>query len=315
MKVKRPSTGVSRRGFLVAVPILGCSFSELFRSNTLAARPQLTDTIRDEIRGKLLELVNAERFQAGVNDLEFDDLAHRVATSHATDMATGDFISHWGSDGLKPYHRYSFAGGIHAIQENVASIDNFFSADWKDLTNDLITLHVRMHSEKPPRDGHRRTILSPQNTHVGFGFATNQRRLRLVELYVAKYLEVSGFKPRAERNEKFYLSGRLLNNQHSLQQIDIFYEPPPAARDEGSQARQGSYGMPDEYETLRPRLKGRWYYADGSKGVIDLEDNGRFSVPIKLFRAEPAIYTIVFWVKKRPGEKAFPAAQICIESE
>ena len=314
MKVKPPSIGVSRRGFLVAVPILGCSLTELFRTDTLAARPQLTDAIRYEIRGKLLELVNAERFQAGVNDLENDDLAHRVATAHATDMATGDFVSHWGRNGLKPYHRYSFAGGIHAIQENVASIDNFFSADWKDLANDLIFLHVRMHSEKPPRDGHRRTILSPQHTHVGFGFATNQRRLRLVEIYVAKYLEVSGFKSRAERDEKFYLSGRLLNNQHSLQQIDIFYEPLPVARAEGAPAREGSYGLPEEYETLRPRLKGRWHYADGSKGVIDLEDNGRFSVSIKLFRSEPAIYTIVFWVKKKPGEKPFPATQICIES-
>ena len=305
----------SRRRFLLTIPIVGCSLSGLIRTETLAITPQLTDKIHDDIRSKLLELVNAERYLAGVNELEFDDLASRVATAHAIDMATGNFVSHWGTDGRKPYHRYSLAGGIHATQENIGSVNNFFSADWKDLTNDLITLHVRMHEEKPPRDGHRKTILDPFHTHVGFGFATNQRRLRLVELYVAKYLEVSGFKSRAARNESLNLSGSLLNNKYRLQQIDIFYEPLPVARAAGSPARKGSYGLPDEYETLRPRLEGRWHYADGSKGVIDLQDNGRFSVPIKFYKAEPGVYTIVFWVKKGVSEKPFPATEICVETE
>ncbi len=310
MERKRDSA-VSRRRFLVALPMMGCS---VIRTSTLATRPQLTDKIRDEIKGKLLELVNAERFLAGVNELEFDDLACSVASAHAIDMATGNFVSHWGRDGRKPYHRYSFAGGIHATQENVASMDNFFSADWKELANDLITMHVRMHAEKPPRDGHRKTILAPQHTHVGFGFATNQRRLRLVEMYVAKYLEVVGFRSRATRNETFHLSGRLLNDKQWLQQIDIFYEPLPVLR-EVSRATQGSYGLPDEYETLRPRLGGRWHYADGSKGTIDLKGDGQFSVPIKLFKAQAGIYTIVFWVKKTASEKPFPATEICIESD
>src|SRR5262245_28227960 len=188
---------VSRRRFLLTVPIVGWSFSGVIGTSIHANTPQLTDKIRDDIRSKLLELANAERYLVGVNELEFDDLASRVATAHAIDMATGNFVSHWGMDGRKPYQRYSLAGGIHATQENIGSVNNFFSADWKDLTNDLITLHVRMYEEKPPHDGHRRTILDPYHTHVGFGFATSQRRLRLVELYVAKYLEVSGFKSRA----------------------------------------------------------------------------------------------------------------------
>lgn len=315
MEGKRVANVLNRRGFLTAVPIIGFGLSGFFRTNILASQPQLTDQIRDEIRTKLRELVNAERFLAGVNDLEFDDLAHRVATAHATDMANGNFVSHWGRDGRKPYQRYSFAGGIHATQENVASMDNFFSADWKDLANDLITLHVRMHSEKPPFDGHRRAILAPQHTHVGFGFATNERRLRLVELYVGKYLEVSGFKSRAARDETFHLSGRLLNDKHWLEQIEIFHEPLPVSSGAGSPPRQGSYGLPDEYETLRPKLRGRWYYADGSKGTIDLKDDGQFSVPIKLFKAQAGIYTIVFWVKRSKTEKPFPATEICIESE
>ena len=306
----RVTAGITRRGFLVTVPVMGLGLSGL-KFNL----PQLTDKIRDEIRSRLLELINAERFLAGVNDLEFDDLAGRVAMGHAADMARGNFISHWGSDGRKPYHRYSFAGGIHATQENVASIDRFFSADWKDLANDLIALHVRMHEEKPPRDGHRKTILAPQHTHVGFGFTAIERRLRLVELYVAKYAEVVGFRSRAGRNETFQLSGRLLNKKHELHQIDIFYEPPAVSRQARAHATEGSYSLPDEYETLLPRLKDRVRYIDGSRGVIELKDDGRFQVPVKLYKPTPGIYTIVCWVKKTRLEKPFPATEICIETE
>ena len=314
MKGKRVAASLSRRGFLVTVPIISCSLGGLIRTGALAITPQ-SDKIRDEIRNKLLELVNAERFLAGAGELKFDDLANRVATSHAIDMATGKFVSHWGRDGLKPYHRYSFAGGIHATQENVASIDNFFSADWKALAEDLIMLHVTMHAEKPPRDGHRKTILAPQHTHVGFGFATSERRLRLVELYVAKYLEVFGFKSQATRNESFHLTGRLLNDKHRLEQIDIFYEPRPVWREGRSPVIQGSYGLPDEFESLRPKLGKRWHYEDGSKGVIDVKKDGRFQVPVKLFKSTPGIYTIVCWVKTRASEQPFPATEICIETD
>ena len=306
----RATAGINRRGFLVTVPLMGWSLSAL-RFNA----PQLTDKVRDEIRDRLLELVNAERFLAGVNDLKFDDLAGRVAMEHATDMARGNFLSHWGSDGRKPYHRYSFAGGIHATQENVASIDSFFSADWKDLANDLITLHVRMHAERAPHDGHRKAILAPQHTHVGFGFAAIERRLRLVELYVGKHLDVVGFQSRAGRNETFHLSGRVLDSKYKLEQIDIFYEPLPGSREARAHARDGSYELPEEYKTLLPRLSGRVRYMDGSTGVIDLKEDGRFQVPVKLFKRNSGIYTIVFWIKRKPSGKPFPATEICIESE
>src|SRR5260370_1270052 len=66
----------------------------------------------DKIRTNLLQLVNEERAVERMPALSLDELATRVANKHAIDMATGKFASHWGRDGLKPYQRYSFAGGI-----------------------------------------------------------------------------------------------------------------------------------------------------------------------------------------------------------
>lgn len=268
-----------------------------------------------ELAANLLQLVNAERSVAGVQTLKSDDLASQVATAHALEMATGKFLSHWGRDGRKPYHRYSFAGGVHATQENLASVDNFESWDWKGIANDLLNSHRRMHAETPPNDGHRKAMLAPQHTHVGFGFAVNERRLRLVEMYVAKYVELADFNSRAKRKASFDLSGKLLNRKHTLQQADIFYEPLPKPPDERFWRVARSYGLPDEYRTIRPRLPEGVLYSDRIPGLVELDSKGRFRVPIKLFKDSPGIYTIVFWIKRARQEKAFPATEICIESD
>ena len=51
-------------------------------------------------------------------------------------------------------------------------------------------MHLSMIEEVPPNDGHRKTILFPQHTHVGFGIALQGHNLRLDELYLARYVEV-----------------------------------------------------------------------------------------------------------------------------
>ncbi len=114
-----------------------------------------------ELRTNLLEMVNEERVVEKLKPLELDELATRVATAHATEMATHGFASHWGRDGLKPYHRYSFAGGSDATQENVSAADNTWSNKLSDLKQDTSYLHLRLYQEKPPNDGHRKTILAP----------------------------------------------------------------------------------------------------------------------------------------------------------
>ena len=130
--------------------------------------------------------------------VELDDLATEVATKHAVDLVTNDFIGHWGTDGLKPYHRYAAAGGTHATEENVSAVDGTWSTKAKDLKLETAYLHVRLYQEKPPYDGHRRTILRPQHTHVGIGLAVQSLRLRMVELFVAKYVDVQPIKCEAK---------------------------------------------------------------------------------------------------------------------
>src|ERR1044072_2033003 len=96
-----------------------------------------------EIRANLLDMVNEERAVAKVPLVGRDKLAEQVATQHAIHMVTGDFVSHWGRDGLKPYHRYSFAGGTEATAENVSSADSVGSSKVPDLKQDKAYLSLR----------------------------------------------------------------------------------------------------------------------------------------------------------------------------
>jgi len=267
------------------------------------------------LRANLLQLVNEERAVAKVPAVALDDLATRVATAHALDMASGEFVSHWGRDGLKPYQRYSFAGGVHATQENVSAADNTWSMKTKDLLQDTSYLHVRLYSEQPPNDGHRQAILAPQHTHVGFGIAIEKLRLRMVELFVSKYVQLNTVAQMAKPGDTVDFAGKLLKPNNALSQIEVCYEPLPNAPALDWLRTPRSYSLPDESIILVPKLPPPYLYADKRAGSIELSPGGSFSVPIRLFKDAPGIYTVVCWVKRTRSESAFPATEFCIRAE
>jgi hypothetical protein len=230
-------------------------------------------------------------------------------------MVKGDFLSHWGSDGLKPYQRYSFAGGSDAIQENVSAAEDIASVTPKGVDSDLGYMHTKMHAEKPPNDGHRRAILTPQHTHVGFGIALKGHSLRLAEIYLARYLEIKPVARKAPRKATVVFTGHLLNSKHFLQEVDVFYEPLPNTPEAVWLRTARPYSLPDEYVALWPKAPEGTTYGDGSTGDYEWSRNGKFRVPAKLYKDAPGIYTIVFWIRRVPTDTAFPAAEICIRCE
>src|SRR6058998_1942223 len=169
---------VNRRQFIKQTSISMLALTASAAAGNLRITP-LTENFGEIARSQLLTLVNEERANAGVGTLKLDDLACNVAEQHARDMVQGVFLSHWGRDGRKPYHRYSFAGGTDATEENdsAAEHDGPITAD--DIASDLILMHRSMYTERPPNDGHRKTMLAPQHTHVGFGVSAEGSHVRL----------------------------------------------------------------------------------------------------------------------------------------
>jgi len=304
---------ISRRSFLIAAAPFAFGLRAIAHGQIPIERGRFSEDDIPLVRDQLVKLVNAERADAGLSSLQLDGLACRVATEHARDIVNGQFLSHWGSDGRKPYHRYSFAGAIDAIRENVSSANNIQSVMPTAVAKDFREMHLSMSGEVPPDDGHRKTILFPQLTHVGFGMAMQGHSLRLDELYIARYVELDPIPLTAKPKATVLLSGKVLNRTYVLTGADSYYEPLPAAPPVEWLRTPRPYGMPDVYERLLPQLPKRSFYPDGSRGTIVL-NGARFRARVGLYR-KPGINTIMVWLRDGENGIAFPATQICIRCE
>ncbi|MFN2576767.1 MAG: CAP domain-containing protein [Pyrinomonadaceae bacterium] len=304
---------ITRRLFLNHAALSMAGFATV-KPVSICCDDSSTDDAFLTVRNQLLRMVNRERADAGLKILKLDELACRVAQEHAIDMAQGGFLSHWGTDGRKPYHRYSFAGAVDAIEENDGAADHGEPVASDEAAGDLIGLHSSMFYESPPHDGHRRTILNEYHTHVGFGMATRGMHVRLCELYVGKYVSIDPYRASRPVGSSFMLSGRILDRFNLLKSIDVFYEPLPVSPDPLWLRQTRSYSLPDDRETLLPKLPDRTFYEDGSSGSIELL-GPKFQGRIPLSKKLPGIYTVVVWLQQSRMSNSFPATQICIRAE
>lgn len=297
---------------MVTAPALTLSLNRSLPAQ-IVERGQFKDEDILLVREQLLKSVNEERSAAGFSTLQLDELACRVAEGHARDMADGGFLSHWGRDGKKVYLRYTLAGGTDAVQENCSAADNIPSLTAAAVAKELDDMHLRMLNEVPPGDGHRKVILARQHTHVGFGIALGQRKLRLVEIFVGRYLKLDPIPRKADRQAKLVMTGRLLNQTHLLQTVEVCHEPlPTPPKLEWLRVRR-SYSLPVDCVSLRPKAPQGALYTDGTRGDFEWHPDGQFRVPISLAKDEPGIYTIVFWLRTAAAETAFVGAQVCLE--
>ena len=313
---------MDRRSFLTATSFAvgsilaqGVPAASRFTRVESSLAASLDDEQSRVLRNELLAMVNRERDNQGLETVKLDDFASQIATAHAQDMAYGGFLSHWGRDGRKPYQRYSFAGGTEATQENDGAVDHssyFLTSE--EFMSDILESHRSMYDETPPNDGHRKTILAPQNTHVGFGVALNYGHVRLSEIYVARYIRVDSYPPTRPLRSNLKFSGQMLERTHTIQTIDVFYEELPSPPTLEWLRVMRPYGLPTERTTLLPKLPSNTYYENGSRGSIELSDRGRFRADIPLGKL-PGIYTIVAWLRRGKWEKPFPATQVCVRVE
>ena len=71
--------------------------------------PESDDSNLNEWRQYALDRINQVRQEAGLHKLVLVD--NPASQQHAEDMKENCFVSPWGTDGMKPYMRYSLSGG------------------------------------------------------------------------------------------------------------------------------------------------------------------------------------------------------------
>ena len=131
-----------------------------------------------EAKARLLARLNEERRAAGAPPVAYDLLAARVGDAFCLDTARTRSSGHWDTAGRPPYLRWGLAGGVDYHAENFGSLTRTGAdVEETEVPALLLDAHARMMAEVPPGDGHRRTVLDPEWTHVGIGVAVVGRRV------------------------------------------------------------------------------------------------------------------------------------------
>ena len=211
----------------------------------------------------MLELINAERAKVGVDSVVLGD--NIAAQLHAEAALENCFASHWGIDGLKPYMRYSLAGGYQSNGENGSGSDYCIkgSDGYRAIQN--INTEIREAMEGwMDSPGHRRNILDRWHKKVNIGLAWDRYNFLAYQHFEGDYIEYDEL-PSIE-NGVLRLSGRTKNGSRvsgdSDLGVQIYYDQPPHSLSRGQVTRTYCYDGGRQIGALRKPLTGGWFYEE-----------------------------------------------------
>ena len=213
----------------------------------------------------MLELINTARARAGLNPVVLGD--NIAAQLHAEAALENCFASHWGIDGLKPYMRYSLAGGYQSNGENGSGSDYCIKASDGYRAIRSINTEIREVMEGwMDSPGHRRNILDRWHKKVNIGLAWDKYNFLAYQHFEGDYVEYDEL-PSIE-DDILSLSGRTKNGVRFDSDrdlgIQIYYDPPPHALTRGQVTRTYCYGSGLQIAALREPLTGGAYWTTDS---------------------------------------------------
>lgn len=145
--------------------------------------------LRDELRMRALDLVNRERAIHGLGALGLDLPTSLTADQFCEEQLRDGIAGHYTLDGTAPYMRYPWGGSRDMLRENVASWSANYAFETASLPDLIGRSHRTMMDERPPDDGHRRAILDPLATHMGFGVAWRGGELRFAQVFLRRAID------------------------------------------------------------------------------------------------------------------------------
>ena len=220
----------------------------------LRATTGLTPSEHSTLVDYALGMINDARTAEGLDELVLD--TNTAAQSHAKDSRDACTRGHWGPDGMKPYMRYTLAGGEQYSSENVFAID--FCP--QDLDNyDLETPREQIDFAMDrflKSQGHRRTILDPHHRKVGIGLTYRPPTIWFVQLFIGDYIEYET-KPQIDAGV-LTLSGRVKNGVElsgTSSTLTIYYDPPLKPLTRGQLSRTYCYNNGQRIANIRRPLE------------------------------------------------------------
>ena len=214
-----------------------------------------------EYKEYMLELINLERERAGVGPVSLG--TNNAAQLHAETSLKNCISSHWGVDGLKPYMRFTLAGGHQSNGENGSGLDYCYGIG--DRVRGIVSLRNEVRETMDgwmDSPGHRRNILKPTHRKVNIGLAWDTYNQTAVQHFEGDYVEYSALPTLS--NGQLAFKGELKNGAIAREEDDlgvqIYYDPPPHSLTRGQLSRTYCYSWGLKVAALRPPLQPNWSY-------------------------------------------------------
>lgn len=174
-----------------------------------------------------------------------------AAQMHAEDMRENCFFAYWGSDGTKPYMRYTLVGGTQ-YSRYIINGANYCPSGSDKYTKQSLEADVKEAMDGLMNSsGNRQNVLSPHNTKVNLGFSYSKPNLWVVQEYETDYIEFNEV-PTIKDDGKLSFSASVKNGAVVKEQallgttrqrlgVHIFYDPPLRKLTRGQLARTYCY--------------------------------------------------------------------------
>ena len=168
-----------------------------------------------------LDLINGAR---GDEDLAPVTLGNNTAAQqHAAALLRHNIHGHWGIDGWLPQMRYTLAGGVNYVSENVSGPARLEPGITyrKQKPRDLL---LRSHQGLMGSPGHRKNILNKWHKKVNLGIDCNDYTCSVVQKFAGDYVEFDQ-KPTINKGT-IRFEGRLKGG-FRLTNAQVWYHEPP----------------------------------------------------------------------------------------
>ena len=287
----------------VVAPKPGQTLSEKYPPPKSPAEP---------VRRAVFEQINRDRAEANLPPVAWDDGAARVADAFCAAQVAEKTRGHFLRDGVPPYARTGLAGVFGYQAENSASWITT-GQTFRETTVELaLGAHRSMMEEKPPDDGHRRTILDPEATHVGVGWAMSGGRFQIAQEFLARGLESLAITT-DERGIAVRMRAAA-RSPYRIAFVTVAHEPLPRPLTREEASARTTYSYPGGSEAFVPEgHKQIRVVGSITQDRIVLGRDRDFSFSYS--PDEPGLYTFVFWLIKGGAEQSSPLGSAVIRAE
>lgn len=268
-----------------------------------------------QLQQDALQLINQDRAKFGLSPVVLS--SNEAAQAQANDILGTRQISHWMTDGEKPYMSYTRYGGLGAVQQNVATalceglvcainpMDQIKTAEYDMMYNDASSDW-----------GHRENILDPYHTSVSIGIAYNQNTFVIVQNFENNYIAFS--KPITYSSGTVSFSGTLLQGKIDYIEVDYDSLPTHATYEQNSHATSYTLGSPLAIVD-RSLPFGEFYEQVAGYTMVTAnqwDENGS-SVSISFDASQiitkPGVYDVLVWLES--NGQTFPATYYSIVNQ